>query len=74
MSVDMAWRLTIGDPSVKIVITDSGIKWDEADLIEKAFLNDKELANHKPQHADGTGLRRRGAARGLRLQQRRRAR
>jgi MYXO-CTERM domain-containing protein len=54
MSVDMAWRMTIGDPSVKIVITDSGIKWDEADLIEKAFLNDKELANHKPTHADGT--------------------
>src|SRR5512132_2216044 len=44
MSVDMAWRLTIGDPSVKIVVTDSGIKWDEDDLIEKAFLNDKELA------------------------------
>ncbi len=54
MSIDMAWRLTIGDPSVKIVITDSGIKWDEDDLIEKAYLNDKELANHKPLHADGT--------------------
>src|SRR5690242_9986838 len=39
MSIDMAWRLSIGDPSVKIAITDSGIKWDEDDLIEKAWLN-----------------------------------
>src|SRR4051812_12584248 len=27
-SVDLAWRNTIGDPSVLIAITDSGIKWD----------------------------------------------
>src|SRR6185369_5128917 len=54
MSVDLAWRLTIGDPTVKIVVTDSGIKWDEDDLIEKVWLNDKELVNHKPLHADGT--------------------
>jgi MYXO-CTERM domain-containing protein len=54
MSVDLAWRLTIGDPSVVIAITDSGIKWDEDDLIEKVWLNYKELANHKPLHADGT--------------------
>ena len=73
MSVDMAWRLTIGDPSVHIVVTDSGIKWDEDDLIEKACLNDKELANHKPQHADGTACGGDGRARGLRLQRRRHA-
>lgn len=54
MSVDLAWRLTIGDPSVLIAVTDSGIKWDDDDLIEKAYLNHKELANHKPTHADGT--------------------
>jgi hypothetical protein len=65
MSVDMAWRLTIGDPSVKIVITDSGIKWDEADLIEKAYLNDKELVNHKPTHADGTACGGEGALAGF---------
>jgi len=54
MSIDMAWRLTIGDPTVKIAITDSGIRWSERDLIEKAYLNEKELANHKPKHADGS--------------------
>jgi hypothetical protein len=52
MSVDLAWRLSIGDPRVKIVVTDSGIKWDEADLIEKVWLNHKELASRKPLHAD----------------------
>lgn len=65
MSIDMAWRLTIGDPSVKIVVTDSGIKWDERDLIEKAYLNDKELANHKPKHADGTACGGEGAFAGF---------
>src|SRR5215475_6981574 len=32
MSVDLAWRLTIGDDSVHIAITDSGIEWDNDDL------------------------------------------
>jgi MYXO-CTERM domain-containing protein len=65
MSVDLAWRLTIGDPAVKIVITDSGIKWDERDLIEKAYLNEKELANHKPKRADGTACGGDGALAGF---------
>jgi MYXO-CTERM domain-containing protein len=65
MSVDMAWRLTIGDPSVVIAITDSGIKWDEDDLIEKAYLNYKELQNHKPLHADGTSCDGAGALAGF---------
>ena len=54
MSVDLAWSVTTGDPSVVIAITDSGIKWDEDDLLDKAWLNVKELANHKPTHADGS--------------------
>lgn len=54
MSIDAAWRYTIGDPSVVLAITDSGIKWDEDDLLEKAWINFKELANHKPTLADGT--------------------
>lgn len=54
MSIDLAWRYTIGDPSVKIVVTDSGIKWDEYDLLDSAYLNAVELANHKPTQADGT--------------------
>ncbi|APR85241.1 Serine protease, subtilase family protein [Minicystis rosea] len=54
MSVDLAWRLTIGDPSIVIAITDSGIKWDEDDLLDKVYLNHRELVNHKPLHADSS--------------------
>ncbi len=53
MSIDMAWRLSTGDDSVRIVVTDSGINWDNDDLIEKVWLNQKELTAHKPLHADG---------------------
>jgi hypothetical protein len=52
MSIDRAWRLTVGDPRVVLAITDSGIEWDALDLVEKAYLNHKELATHKPLHAD----------------------
>jgi MYXO-CTERM domain-containing protein len=65
MSVDMAWRLSTGHDSVRIVVTDSGIEWDNDDLIEKAWLNDKELANHKPQHADGSACAGEGALAGF---------
>ena len=65
MSVDLAWRLTIGDPSVVIAVTDSGIKWDEDDLIEKVWLNDKELVNHKPLHSDGSACGGTGALAGF---------
>lgn len=54
MSVDLAWRHTIGDDRILISVIDSGIKWDEADLIEKAYLNLGELGNHKPLHANGS--------------------
>ncbi len=54
MSIDLAWAISIGSPEIRIAITDSGIKWDEDDLIEKVWLNDKELASHKPKHSDGT--------------------
>ncbi len=54
MSVDLAWRHTIGDPRVVIAVLDSGIRWDERDLIEKAFLNKAELQNHLPLHGDSS--------------------
>lgn len=54
MSVDLAWRHTIGDDRVLIAVLDSGIKWDEADLAEKAYLNLGELAAHPPLKADGS--------------------
>src|SRR5512139_3854844 len=51
MSIDQAWRVTTGDPRVIIAVHDSGIKWDEADLIEAAFINHRELQNHRPNNA-----------------------
>jgi Subtilase family/FG-GAP-like repeat/FG-GAP repeat len=54
MSVDLAWRHTIGDDRVLIAVIDCGIKWDEADLAEKAYLNIGELASHPPLHADSS--------------------
>ena len=54
MSVDLAWRHTIGDDRVLISVLDSGIKWDEADLAEKAYLNLGELAAHPPLKADSS--------------------
>ncbi len=53
MSTDLAWRITQGDPRVIIAITDSGIKWDEDDIIEAAYLNHKELASHRPTKLGG---------------------
>jgi MYXO-CTERM domain-containing protein len=53
MSVDVAWTYTIGDPRVKIAVLDSGIQWEDRDLVHKAALNEKELANAKPLDLDG---------------------
>lgn len=52
MSIDLAWRLSIGDPRVVIAVTDSGIEWEKPDLVEKALINHHELGAHKPLHAD----------------------
>ncbi len=54
MAIDLAWRHTIGDDNVRIAITDSGIEWDREDLLERAWLNPKELEHHKPLHADSS--------------------
>jgi hypothetical protein len=52
-SVDLAWRLSIGDPGVLLAVIDSGIKWEASDIINKAYLNLGELAAHKPKTAAG---------------------
>jgi hypothetical protein len=44
MSVDVAWTYSIGSPNVKIAILDSGLEWDRQDLLNKAFLNIRELS------------------------------
>lgn len=40
---DRAWALTIGDPRVMIAVLDSGINWENTDLINKIALNTREL-------------------------------
>ena len=54
MSIDKAWESSIGNPEVKIAIIDSGIEWDDPDIVNKAWLNAKELSGtHMPQNAQG---------------------
>ena len=43
MHVDRAWQLHTGTPQTVVAILDSGINWDNNDLIERHFLNVKEL-------------------------------
>jgi hypothetical protein len=60
MSIDKAWALTTGIPSVHIAIIDSGYEWDNADTVNKIALNQGELVGaSKPQDVNGqacTGL------------------
>jgi hypothetical protein len=66
MSVDRAWTYSIGDPTVKIAILDSGIEWDSPDIINKAFLNTGELSKptQMPQNAQGMPCGGAGALKG----------
>ena len=43
MSIDRAWEYTVGSPAVKIAVIDSGIEWEEPDLIDQVWLNAGEL-------------------------------
>ena len=60
MSIDKAWESTTGSSLVKIAVIDSGILWDEPDLIDQAWLNAGELTGASmPRTAKGlacTGL------------------
>ena len=42
-SVDSAWQHTLGRDDVVIAVLDSGIFWDDKDLVHKLYLNAKEL-------------------------------
>lgn len=54
MSIDRAWTYTVGRDDVLIAVLDSGIEWEQADLVNKAALNMAELAGEKrPRSADG---------------------
>ncbi|WP_437586501.1 FG-GAP-like repeat-containing protein [Sorangium sp. So ce1000] len=65
MAIDLAWRFTQGNPRVRIAIADSGILWGEGDLLEKVWLNQGELASHKPRRADGSACAGDGALDGF---------
>ncbi len=54
MSIDRAWTLTVGKPQVRIAVIDSGIEWDNPDLVNKGYLNAAELKGDKqPKKAGG---------------------
>jgi MYXO-CTERM domain-containing protein len=54
MSIDRAWTYTVGRDDVLIAVLDSGIEWEQPDLVNKAALNLAELAGDKrPKGADG---------------------
>jgi hypothetical protein len=48
LSADRAWQITTGDRRVLIAVLDSGVYWDNADLVNKYYLNRGELAECKP--------------------------
>ena len=49
--VDRAWNVTTGRTDVIIAVMDSGIEWDQGELLNKHHLNAAELPF--PQDADG---------------------
>ena len=51
MHLDRAWQLTTGDARILIAVTDSGVYWENKDLVNKYYLNTGELP--KPQDKDG---------------------
>ena len=68
MHADRGWQYTPGDRRVIIAVLDSGIKWGADDLVNKHFLNRKELPapdakcrtkgfkDSDPHDADGDGI------------------
>ena len=42
-SLDRAWQHTIGRPEVLIAVLDSGIRWEDRELVRKLYLNRGEL-------------------------------
>jgi hypothetical protein len=46
---DRAWQVTTGDRRVIIAVLDSGVYWDNRDLVNKYYLNKGELSGCVPQ-------------------------
>src|SRR6185312_12122982 len=53
MGLDAAFQRSTGDGNVIIAVLDSGFKWDNNDLLNKWYLNRKELP--PPNRTDCTG-------------------
>lgn len=51
-SADQAFLLSTGDPRVVIAVLDSGIRWDDRDLVTEHYLNARELVVCPPPGAD----------------------
>jgi hypothetical protein len=49
---DTAWKYTTGSPRVAVAILDTGIRWQNTELVNKVRLNTAELPT--PEHADGS--------------------
>ncbi len=49
---DQAWKYSTGDPSTVVAILDTGIRWQDPELVDRVHLNAGELPT--PQHANGT--------------------
>ncbi len=57
-NTDRAWAISVGDPRVLIAVLDSGINWDNDDIVNKIALNTAELpmpegATSYDSNADG---------------------
>jgi Subtilase family/RTX calcium-binding nonapeptide repeat (4 copies) len=48
---DTAWKYSTGDPEVAVAILDTGIRWQDRELVDKVRLNAAELP--PPRRADG---------------------
>ena len=48
---DTAWKYSSGIPAVSVAILDTGIRWQDTELVDKVRLNRGELP--LPQHANG---------------------
>ncbi len=52
---DTAWKRTTGDPETVIAILDTGIRWQEGELVEKIALNAGELPPPAHDRANPVG-------------------
>jgi subtilisin family serine protease len=43
VSADRAWKFSAGDPRVKVAILDTGIRWENQELVDRIALNRGEL-------------------------------